>query len=154
LNDLKNVIPIHRAVYSVDKISLDFFSPKEKFGKGSLAPVFTEQKESVQTIRLDTFLKRYGIVPACIKIDVEGFEYFVIDSLEGCFQEQIKPTIVFEFVDWAEQASTAEYVGAAQNRLMSAGYQLYDFNEYTRNSQVPFTKMVTTGSRELIGVPE
>ena len=45
LTNVKNVRVVHKAIYSVDEINLDFYAPAEKFGKGSLAPVFTKQKE-------------------------------------------------------------------------------------------------------------
>jgi len=155
LNKLKNVHVINKAVHSVDLMSMDFYSPDDKFGKGSLAPVFTQQKETVQTVRLDTFLKERSITPSYIKIDVEGFEYFVIDSLDGCFKNvNHKPVIIFEFVDWAEKLAPVNEPGAAQARLLQAGYTLFDFDEFCKEIRNPITSAIKTGSRELIGIPK
>jgi len=153
-NKLKNVHVVNKAVHSVDLMNMDFYSPADKFGKGSLAPVFTQEKETVQTVRLDTFMKEKSITPSYIKIDVEGFEYYVIDSLGSCFKNVgHKPIIIFEFVDWAEKSAPVQEPGAAQARLLQEGYTLFDFDEFCKEIRNPIASAIKTGSRELIGIP-
>ena len=155
INKLDNIRFVHNAVYSEDGLDLYFYSPSGKFGKGSLAPVFTDDKEHVKTVRLDTFCQEKAISPAYIKIDVEGFEYFVIDGMGDYINgSHVMPVIIFEFVAWAEQASSAAFVGAAQTRLIEAGYKLYDFDEYRKGVANPLKDLITAGSRELIAVHE
>jgi len=153
INKLSNIQVIHKAVHTDDEKDMDFYSPLDKFGKGSLAPVFTNKKELVRTVRLDRFCKDNLVSPDYIKIDVEGFEYFVIDSLDSILREQRKPVIIFEFVDWAERESTAKYVGAAQSRLLDAGYKIYNFDDFIHGTTQHMESIALTGSLELIGIP-
>ena len=56
---------------------VDFYSPEELFGKGSLSPIFTDVSERIQSITLDSLINQMKITNiALIKIDIEGFEYF------------------------------------------------------------------------------
>lgn len=126
LNNLQNVKYLNHALFDEDDVEMDFFSPPDKYGKGSLAPVFSQQAIKVISKRVDTIIKEneFGIVNA-IKADVEGFEYYVFKGAEKVLQLDNAPDIVFEFVDWAEKLAMGLDPGAAQKLLLEFGYQLY-----------------------------
>ena len=103
-------------------------------GKGSFAPVFTKDVVNVTTISLDTFIKQQQLQPDLIKIDVEGFEYLVLKSMETFLKDSTQCKIVFEFVDWAEQAAQFE-IGQAQDYIIQVGYQLKDLDTMKQVAQ-------------------
>ena len=77
LNRLDKVKVVNKALFDQDGLTIDFFSPADKFGKGSLSPVFCDNAVKVITAKVDSLLTEFnfGRVDA-IKVDVEGFEYF------------------------------------------------------------------------------
>lgn len=127
-NQLKNVVLINKAVSNCSDQSIDFFSPEEKFGKGSFAPVFTDKAVKVETISLDDLFSQLNRQINFIKVDVEGFEGRIFEGGKSVLSNLNSPTILFEFVDWAEQ--NAGYpAGFAQDVLISFGYQLSVFKD-------------------------
>jgi FkbM family methyltransferase len=154
INKVKNVHAFNYAVFNKDNETLPFYSPEEKFGKGSFSQVFTSEAEMVNTIRLDTFFQEHSIKPTTIKIDVEGYEHVVVEGLSGYFEKYPKkPMIVFEYVDWAEKSSSAPYAGAAQDYLLNKGFLIYTFPEYKVGRKRPLSSLFTHGSTDLIAVP-
>jgi FkbM family methyltransferase len=129
-NNLENsVITINRAVSERSNESLPFYSPKDQFGKGSLSPVFTSDAIPVSTITMPDLLREQGIQKVdVIKIDIEGFEYFAFKGAISMLTSDAAPTILFEFVDWAEKHAGLQ-PGDAQRLLIELGYNLYLFRE-------------------------
>jgi FkbM family methyltransferase len=116
---------INKALMDRDGELLPFYSPKEKFGKGSLSPVFTDVGTPVASITVDTIVKDFKLSTVdTIKIDIEGFEYFAFKGAEKLLSSPNAPDILFEFVDWAEMKAGLE-TGHAQRYLIEKGYQLY-----------------------------
>ena len=129
LNSIDKAIPCNYALLDNDDVKMNFYSPKGQFGKGSLSPVFVAEPTQVTTRRVDTLIKEYSFDrPTTIKIDVEGFEYFVFKGAENLLRSADRPNIVFEFVDWAENAALGS-VGDAQKYLIDIGYKLYILND-------------------------
>lgn len=127
LNGLENVKMVNLAINDKDGEELDFFSPTEKFGKGSFSPVFTNESVKVSTISLDGLVEKLGLaVVNLLKVDVEGFEYFVFSGGRHLLESQNAPHIVFEFVDWAERNANHLLPGSAQTLLIELGYKLYE----------------------------
>lgn len=129
ITKVSNITLINKAMSDSDMEQVDFFSPRDKFGKGSLAPVFTTDAVSVQTITLDRLAekcngKRIGL----IKVDVEGFEMLVFKGGPLLLGNLQSPDILFEFVEWAERLAGVE-VGSAQVLLQRFGYSLYLFEK-------------------------
>jgi FkbM family methyltransferase len=121
-------VSVNKAISDIGKKQVEFFSPLDKFGKGSLAPVFTSSGVSVETITLDELLKPYDPVDiGLIKIDVEGFEYAVFLGGSELLKREDSPDILFEFVDWAENSAFSNGAGLAQSLLFEYGYKLYFF---------------------------
>lgn len=147
-NKLSNVKVINRALFDEDDKELDFFSPHDKFGKGSLSPVFTSQGVKVKTIKVDTLLNNLGIEKVdLIKIDVEGFEYFVFKGAELLLKSAAAPLIIFEFVDWAEKQAMNLDPGAAQRLLVENGYILYEIRGHSLKKM---DGVLTSGSYNLL----
>ncbi len=129
VNKLNKIELINKAISDKNGKCVDFFSPKDKFGKGSLAAVFTDHAVKVETITLDELI---GTDPNraidFLKIDVEGFEALAFRGGDKLLGGKTAPDILFEFVDWAE-ALAGETIGNAQNRLLDLGYSLYLFEK-------------------------
>lgn len=126
LNGIQNVKLYNNAVYDKNGLMLDFFSPVDKFGKGSLAPVFTKEAVKIETRRIDTILTEQGFDHIdVIKVDVEGFEYFVFQGGSEFLEKPNAPVIFFEFVDWAEELADGLKPGMAQKLLIEMGYELF-----------------------------
>ena len=74
-NELTGVIAVNKAIAAQPDEEVEFFSPSEKFGKGSMSPVFTSYGVKVKTTTLDSLTRDYAPSDiGLIKIDVEGFE--------------------------------------------------------------------------------
>ncbi len=147
-NKLSNVRVVNKALFDEDDRELDFFSPHDKYGKGSLSPVFTSEGVKVKTIKVDTLVKNLGIGKVdLIKIDVEGFEYFVFKGAEALLKSAAAPLIIFEFVDWAEKRAMDLEPGAAQRLLVENGYTLYEIRDH---ALVKMDTVFTSGSYNLL----
>ncbi|MFM9840734.1 MAG: FkbM family methyltransferase [Cyclobacteriaceae bacterium] len=126
INQLSNISIVNNAMSNRDDQTVDFFSPLDKFGKGSLAPIFTNDSVEVKTITLDEFSTKQEVPIDFIKVDVEGFESLIFEGGSELLKGMQAPEILFEFVDWAEE-SAGQLPGSAQTRLLDFGYNLYDF---------------------------
>ena len=128
-NGYKDVKAINKALYQTDNEVLEFFSPDEKFGKGSLAPVYTQEGVKVTTITLDTLVKEMGLSKTdLVKLDVEGYEYHVFRGGTAVLSGPEAPDILFEFAGWAEELAGLKQ-GSAQLLLKEYGYSLFEFDE-------------------------
>ncbi len=138
LNQAGKIITVNKALYYTDEETLNFFSPDDKFGKGSLSPVFTDKRVEVKTVKVDSLLKQLKIDRVdMIKIDVEGYEYHAFKGATGLLGRPDAPDIIFEFVDWAEEAANGTPVGAAQELLKELGYSIYYFGKTGKMQEVP-----------------
>lgn len=122
-NALTNVqlVPIAASDSAGD---IDFYlPPAAKFGMASQAPQFDVAPVRVAGQTLDTILADLGVTSAdVIKIDAEGAELDVIRGAHGLLTSATKPSVIFEFVDWAE--ARLHETGAAQRALLALGYTL------------------------------
>lgn len=138
-NKLKNIKLIDKAVSDCDDQEVDFYSPDEKYGKGSMAPVFEKKGKTVKTITLRRIIEECtaGNI-GMIKVDVEGFEYFVFKGGGSVLSSVDSPDILFEFVDWAERKAGIN-PGDAQQLLIEYGYKLFllDRNKITNEVKTP-----------------
>ena len=121
-----NVFPHNVCLSNALTEFVDFFSPLEQFGKGSLSPVFTSVAENVKNQSLDLFVREHAIKKVdFIKIDVEGFESQVFKSGADLLSPSDAPDILFEVCDWAESLA-GNQAGESQRILKEYGYRLYD----------------------------
>jgi len=144
-NGIKNCLLINKAVSDADGQIVNFFSPDDLYGKGSMAAVFTSNSEDIETITIDTLFDIHKLtVVDLIKIDVEGFEYFAFKGGEKLLMSKNAPDILFEFVDWAEALTKTCKPGDAQELLLKYGYSLWEFG--TNNKLKQIDSPVTKGS--------
>ena len=147
LNGISNVVLINNAVSETDNDELNFYSPESVYGKGSFSPVYTQVHEKVKTITLDTLLKNEKIKKVdFIKVDVEGFEYFVFKGAANLLQQKDAPDILFEFLDWAEGEVPGHQSGDAQRILIGYGYTLF---ELVNEKLIPLPEILTERSAML-----
>lgn len=135
---MSNLKIYNYAIHNVDDLELPFYSPSDLNGKGSFSPVFTENAEIVKTINLDTFFISNQIKPDFIKVDVEGFEALIMLSMKNFISDNENCKILFEFVDWAEEASGFK-CGEGQEFLLNHNYHLQLLEDnYSENKQISF----------------
>lgn len=147
LNQLGNIVSLNNALFERDNEQMDFFSPEEKFGKGSLAPVFSQDAVKVNSKKVDTILREQNFPYVnAVKADVEGFEYFVFKGGEELFSRQDAPDIVFEFVDWAEALAMGLTPGSAQRLLKEYHYDLYKIE---KGKLMKLDRVLESGAAEL-----
>jgi FkbM family methyltransferase len=147
-NNLDNLNIYNLAIHPIDDVSLPFYSPIEKNGKGSFSPVYTNVPEMVRTLSIETFLKTKTITPNLFKVDVEGYEKLIFESMSCYISSSTACVIIFEFVDWAERLAGYE-PGAAQQYLMDKKYKLSDLStnrNLTHCKTVGFSMILATKS--------
>ena len=137
LRNVEQVKCIHCAVAECEKGKVKFYeAPDSSFGMGSLAPQFSGEFIEVDTTTLDRCVpKLTSERVAVIKVDVEGFEWGVFKGAEFLLRRD-KPTVIFEFLDWAESRAGFE-TGAAQQLLLDQGYTLSVFERSEKKIQTP-----------------
>jgi FkbM family methyltransferase len=126
INNLKNVFCYNKAVHLENNIELPFYSPQDKNGKGSFSDVFTKDAVMVKTINLDNFFEENNIKPDAIKVDVEGYEKLIFQSMERSLKKLTEIFILFEFVDWAEELAQNCNIGDAQKILKEFQYNIVE----------------------------
>lgn len=147
-NGFKDAVLVNKALFNTDNQEIDFYSPDEKFGKGSLSPTYTDKAVKVKTVRLDTLLHELRIDEVdTIKIDVEGYEYHVFQGAGKLLAGPGAPDILFEFEDWAENLAKLA-PGSAQTYLLEKGYQLFRLD--IRGQLHPLSQALTKGSTMLL----
>ena len=129
-NEMHDAIAINKVLFYSDDEEVNFYSPDDKFGKGSLSPVFTDKLVKVKTIKVDSMIQNLGLTKIdTIKIDVEGYEYHVFKGALDLLGRSDAPDILFEFADWAEENAKGISVGAAQRLLFDLGYRIFYFED-------------------------
>jgi FkbM family methyltransferase len=142
-NQANNCSIVNMAVTDTDAQVVNFYSPVEKFGKGSLSSVFTSNAERVETITLDTLLEQKNIDQVdFMKVDIEGYEYFAFRGAKRILSRSDAPDILFEFLDWAEKEAKDIQPGAAQQILLEYGYKLFVLSKNNKKKQL-FTPLNT-----------
>jgi FkbM family methyltransferase len=133
INGFKNIIPVNKALSDKNgsfemNVSCDGFDGWNSFVKitrGSKA-----RTETVETIKVDSFFhdnKIWGNI-SLIKIDVEGWEKFVILGGEEHFKRPESPVLIIEFVD--QNTINAGYTCKELFQLLvSFGYTLYSIKD-------------------------
>ncbi|HTE48677.1 MAG TPA: FkbM family methyltransferase [Candidatus Paceibacterota bacterium] len=97
-------------------------------------------------VRLDSYITKTGVVPALIKIDVEGYEYKVLKGLENFFKTSIaRPSIICEI-----SPSAYPYLGHTLSEIFTYmenfGYKAY----YSWNYKKPINNINERGGHNVI----
>ena len=124
----ENVRVYNKALWSQSNLRLPFYSWMEKFGTGSLSPVFTDKSIVVETVTIDDILLQLGIERIdFIKIDIEGYEYFAFQGASQLLNDVSAPDILFEFADWAQRSAGVD-PAAEQKYLRACGYGIFKWD--------------------------
>lgn len=125
-NGLKNILAFNKAVHETDDHEMNFYAPEDEFGKGSFSQTYSHKPEVVKTIRLDRFFALHNIVPDVVKVDVQGYEYYVFKGMSEYFStNNRKPIFLFEFESWAERIALGnDNVGKAKECVLEYGYKI------------------------------
>ena len=121
----------------------------DAFGSGNRSGGPSEC-ERVPMRTLDELTEAHGFSRVdVLKVDVEGWEYFVLEGAKKILGGHPSPTVIFEFNDWSESGVGSIEVGDAQRFLISLGYSIWTLGNYL--SGLPENEHVLeTGSDMLI----
>lgn len=128
-NNFTNIKAFNYAIHKTDAIQLPFYSPTEKSGKGSFSNVYTNEAVLVYTKNLDNFFIQNNILPNAIKVDVEGYEKLIFESMSTFLKNNNNAFVLFEFEAWAEDLVENSKSGDAQQLMKNYGYNLYELKE-------------------------
>ena len=102
------------------------FYEADLYGKSSLSPTYTNQSIEVTSISLDQFALDQAIEKIdWLKVDVQGFEWFVFDGAKQLMTAKKIENILFENEPWAEDQANIQR-GLAKELVVSMGYELLD----------------------------
>jgi FkbM family methyltransferase len=151
LNGLSNVTIVDRAASLPDNSSVPLYiPPMSHFGMASTAPQFGVEPISVPASPLDTVLDTLGISDVtAMKIDVEGYEAHVLLGARNLLSRGT--TIVFEFLDWAENRAFPGKAGWAQEIMFDAGYRLWQLSQFVRGGP-PLTAPLRKGTGDIVAL--
>jgi hypothetical protein len=85
-------------------------------------------------------------------LDIEGAELGALQGLKQRLTGPRPPTIVFEFIDWAETRIAEQPAGSAQQFLLSLGYNLFRLARGGRPGE-RIERPVTTGYTMILALP-
>lgn len=144
INGILNCKIEQKAIWNISDQELSFYTPEEQYGKGMLAiDKRYNQQELVTTITLDELRHKHKLTKVdFIKVDIEGFEYFAFNGGAELLKLQDAPDLLFEFIATSEKGVSGLEPGDAQAKLLSFGYQLYEFKNRKMN---PLLKPKTSG---------
>ena len=104
--------------------SIDGFYAWNSLGHPTAGGRFAE--EAIRCYKWDTFADHHGLTGrvALMKIDIEGWEYYMLQGAQATFQRADAPDLLVEFTE--VNARAAGVSGAAvYDLLLTLGYQLY-----------------------------
>jgi FkbM family methyltransferase len=130
-------------------------APRSKFGMGSLSasrfgggPSHPVPMRSLDSLVAELSLRRCDV----IKVDVEGYELGVFQGARRVL-ERLRPMIVFEFCDWAEdRPEDGVHAGDAQRFLTDLNYRIFTLGEFVRGG-LPLQDSLCRGSADLVAIP-
>lgn len=126
LNKTGNVHAVNAAL-SFENGEAPFYESDRVHGWSGLVKIGSFEVQQTQTVRLDDFCHRQQIAQInVLKLDVQGWEYFVLQGAGDLLDGRIK-NIIFEFEWWAEE-NAGLTPGAAQEFLLEKGYRLQLLN--------------------------
>lgn len=147
-NGCRNIFIENFALAEKDNERVSFYSPEDKFGKGSMSAVFTSNEEIINTITVDSLVTKYDLARVdVIKIDVEGYESMVFKGASSLLTRKDAPAVLFEFAPWAENLAKGGEAGSSQRVLKEAGYALFDLTD--PGKKIPLPQVLTSGGAML-----
>lgn len=133
INRLENISAFPVGV-SDKKGMTDFYESQRVHGWSGMVKIDSFDHYHITTTTLDTFAVESNIDQIeVLKVDVQGWEYFVFKGARRLIEEKRIHNIIFEFEWWAEKNAGLE-IGAAQQLLLDKGYQLSTIDGKSLNS--------------------
>ena len=80
----------------------------------------------VKTINSDNFFEENNMKPDAIKVDVEGYEKLIFQSMVRNLKKLTETFILFEFLDWAEELAQNWNIGDAHKILKEFQYNIVE----------------------------
>jgi FkbM family methyltransferase len=119
-------LKIEQAVLSDKDEFIDFYVSKSTWfsslSKEAVELHEQSEKIKVQSILLDNYCEKYKIFPSIVKIDVEGFEWQVLQGAKKLIEERT-PTLIIEI--WHNNPSKSDIF----NYLIQQNYQIFSINQ-------------------------
>jgi FkbM family methyltransferase len=141
INRFRNIIPVNKALSDKNgmfemNVSCDGFEAWNSFSKITRGSRFGT--EIVEATRFDSFFNgdenRDRI--SLIKIDVEGWEKFVLLGGEEYFKKVNSPVLIVEFVD--QNTNNAGYTcKELYDQLRGYGYEILNMKDYKIQKEIP-----------------
>lgn len=151
VNKLKlhsNVFPVHAALSNVDGILTLSSSRKlsmlsQVVADNKMDTVPAENKYIALATTVNKVTEYLDSFPDLIKLDVEGYESFVLQGADQVIQSDRKPAICIEW-----NPKTLEQCGSSVNELASLlkGYEIYYVNDYEFGKKKFLEKIVDVSS--------
>jgi FkbM family methyltransferase len=153
-NGRSNIRTVHCLAGPIDDPQVSFYrAPVAKFGMGSIGPQFGAEPVTLTQRPLDDVLDELSIDDVDVmKLDIEGAEFGALQGLSRRLRSPRPPTIVFEFIDWAETRIAGQPAGSAQQFLLSLGYSLFRLARGGRPGE-RIEHPVTTGFAMILALP-
>jgi Methyltransferase FkbM domain len=149
-NGRSNIRIVHCIAGPIDDPQISFYrAPAEKFGMGSIGPQFGAEPLTVTQRPLDELSIDDVDV---MKLDIEGAEFGALQGLRRRLRSPRPPTLVFEFIDWAETRIAGQAAGSAQQFLLSLGYSLFRVARGGRSGE-RIERPITTGYAMILALP-
>jgi FkbM family methyltransferase len=138
LNDLNNVTVIEKAAGPNNG-----FVFMKKRSNAAVAPIGGGKTIKVESITLDEISKRLGVIPSFLKIDVEGFEYQILEGAKTILP--MYPAIFLE----VHTLTLPRYGKVFEDLWALIDYNAYDIfvQESELDQPVPFSPMKTPRER-------
>ncbi|WP_038900001.1 FkbM family methyltransferase [Dickeya dadantii] len=90
----------------------------------------TIERTEVNTITIDTLVSRYNIIPDLIKIDVEGFEYSVLEGCKKTIQDYPQVRFLMEYEKVMAESVMRPGIGSEiASFFESKGFHVYRVDE-------------------------
>ncbi len=133
-NDIRNA-NIWRVAVSYQVGEAKLYLSKENQGDHQL--YFSEGRESevVMTTTIDAFVALHEVKPDVVKIDTQGFDYYVLLGMKKLLEESKDITLFTEFWDYGNQLSgvkSEEYF-----KLLLSHFRIVEFIDEAKQSTYP-----------------
>lgn len=135
LNNVHNVFPFNLALSQMPGV-VDFYESDRIHGGSGMVKIDGFKHYTVPATSLDVFCEENGINKIkVLKVDVQGWEYFLLRGTENLIKRKKVEHIIFEFESWAETNAGLK-AGTAQQFLLEHGYQLHTLGGHRINSSL------------------
>ncbi|HQN16557.1 MAG TPA: FkbM family methyltransferase [Bacteroidales bacterium] len=159
LNKFENIVPLNIGL-SKSKTFMDFNISDDGHDAwnsfASLPEQFSSKKINVEVNTLDSLISENNIKNiSLIKLDVEGWEKFVLEGSSNLLKQDNSPTFIVEFTE-TNAFSAGYYLGEIFDLMNHYGYEWYSYNHESNVLQkeikklhYPYENLIATKNYEL-----